>query len=141
MGDYPDFHVVQSKIFGAPLLQHGTTTGSATGVKTLLSVDGRGTILGGLIHCATTASVLGDSPTLEIDGVDVSDMTFNLLRTYNLTDFTRQLLTLTVYDPVNWLYTVSIRPEITFASNVTLKYDAASATLRQYHYEFMYTLL
>ena len=123
----PDYYQTVRQTYGAAKSSLGVVVVTASADNELVSVDGKGVIYGGGIFLDYTSSQKYGKPRLNIDGANLSVMTFSSMWFDQLTERTSNALRLIQYDNVRFRYGVALDFGITFEQNVTLYYEETEA--------------
>jgi len=95
---------------------------SANTTTTLVEVTGKGMIYGGRLRAAGSASQRLDEITLKVDGQTLESLTWDLLYVRGYIMPGGMVFYLTVYDEVDYIYSLGIGYGFTFENSVKLQY-------------------
>jgi len=114
--------LIQRPKYGAPQVLGFTGPLLPNGITTLGSISGRGIIYGGFIHIYGNSLDDDDTLYLTIDSVLVAITDWFTLRFGGSTKNHSLYLYLINNDESDWLYTVGYSNDITFESNIQIKF-------------------
>lgn len=110
-------------------------------LTTLLKVDGKGIVYGGVVWLEYTASQKTSIVYALIDGSYVQSYSFLRLQRYGIFEPRSVVITLNAYDDVNFIYSVGVSYGITFNKSFELVYSEQAGDTPDVNYNLVYSLL
>ena len=139
--DYPDYSPEY-------LVRHGkfkraAWSGNAipSGIKTLLTITGKGIIYGGFFYIGNTASCKTDKPYIVLDNTETSKITLEDRDKFNLSQLYSEVMYLLKYDDTNFCYVLGFCNGITFENKIEIKYQETSGRIAILDAAVYYALL
>jgi len=127
--------------YGAALLAAGAETVDAGGVTTLVSIEGKGMIYGGILFLGYTSTQRFSAPRFYIDGHGLSGLTFWELLGLGVTKPNVYPVTLLGYDEAGYVYSVGFAHGITFEESALVSYYEFHGTTPVVYCELVYALV
>jgi len=127
--------------YGGALLAWGSKTVTASSQNTLVGINGKGMIYGGVVWLDYTLTQANSQVWLGIDGYTLTNLSFKRLLDYSILPPRVWPATLLKYNSVDFIYSVGISYGITFETQLVLAYLEEHGTTPTVHYRIVYTLI
>lgn len=127
--------------YGGGLLAWGSKEVTADVQNTLVGVNGKGMIYGGVVWLDYTYSQGNSEVWLGVDGYTITNLSFAKLLAYGITKPGNWPVSLNKMDGTNLIYSVGISFGITFESQVVLAYNEQNSTTPTVHFRLIYALI
>jgi len=122
LGEGPDYSPDTLLRYGSFKYAQFTEAAKPNDIKTLCSVSGKGQVYGGLLFLSKASTAKLDEPVIEVDGIEVRNMTFGDLDLYGCTSIFAFSFYILRYDDNNFVYSVGISPKTTFEKSLKIAY-------------------
>ena len=127
--------------FGGAVLSAGSLQVWDGVLTSLVQINGRGMVYGGSIWLDAPETQSDSEVWLGIDGVNIEGLSFERLKLYSITDPRKAVISLNLWDGINWIYSVGISYGLTFESRLDLKYFERYGRRVTVHYRLIYALI
>ena len=137
----PDFYRTIRQTFGGAKAKTGGVNVDASATTELASVNGKGMIYGGVIYVAEAATQKASVPLLFIDGVQITQTSFEAMRARNVRYENTQPLYLLQFDEINFQYCVGFSRGVTFEKSFKISYQENHGDTPSVAFEVIYAIL
>jgi len=127
--------------YGGAIQQSGNQWCTANAVTLLTSISGRGMIYGGTVWLDHTASQQNAEIMMKLDGGFIFSLSFLRMLQYGILVPGASIITLNIYDSVNFVYSAGLSYGITFEKSLDLGYNETQGEDLTVHFNLVYALL